>query len=185
MSLIAISFNAFAQETIEVTGRVTDAGNEPLIGVSVAVADAPGLGTITDVDGKYKIKLERYKKLVFTYIGFEKQEVLINEQRVVDITMKEAESSVLKEIVVTGSGVQTKQTLTGAVSTVNVQDLKSNPTSSISNALAGNVPGIMAMAVSGQPGKNISEFWTGNLHIWRRKQRACACRRIRARPERY
>ncbi len=159
MSLIAISFNAFAQETIEVTGRVTDAGNEPLIGVSVAVADAPGLGTITDVDGKYKIKLERYKKLVFTYIGFEKQEVLINEQRVVDITMKEAESSVLKEIVVTGTGVQTKQTLTGAVSTVNVEDLKSNPTSSISNALAGNVPGIMAMAVSGQPGKNISEFW--------------------------
>ncbi|HMM04970.1 MULTISPECIES: TonB-dependent receptor [unclassified Dysgonomonas] len=159
MSLIAFSLNTFAQETVEVTGRVTDAGNEPLIGVSVAVADAPGLGTITDVDGKYKIKLERYKKLVFSYIGFERQEVLINEQRVVDITMKEAESSVLKEIVVTGTGVQTKQTLTGAVSTVNMRDLKSNPTSSISNALAGNVPGIMAMAVSGQPGKNISEFW--------------------------
>src|SRR5690606_33784779 len=64
----------------------------------------------------------------------------------------------LDEVVVTGTGAQTRLTLTGAVTTVNVNDLKSNPTSSLSNALAGNVPGVMAMMQSGQPGRNISEF---------------------------
>src|SRR5690606_5745922 len=66
---------------------------------------------------------------------------------------------VLEEIVVTGTGAQKMLTLTAAVSSVNVDDMKSNPTASITNALAGNVPGVMAMMQSGQPGKNISEFW--------------------------
>lgn len=157
--LLGLSVNTYAQETIEVTGVVTDVQNEPLIGVSVSIAESAGLGTVTDLDGKFKIKVERYKKLVFSYLGFEKQEILINDQRVLNITLKEAESSVLNEIVVTGTGVQTKQTLTGAITTVNVDQLKSNPSSSITNTLAGNVPGIMAMQKSGQPGKNISEFW--------------------------
>jgi TonB-linked SusC/RagA family outer membrane protein len=159
MSLVSFSMSILAQETVEVTGVVLDTNNEPLIGVNISVADAPGLGTITDVDGKYKIKVQEYNRLVFTYIGFQRQEVLVKDQRVINVVMKEAESSLLKEVVVTGTGVQTKQTLTGAITTVNMEDLKSNPSSSITNALAGNVAGVMAMAVSGQPGKNISEFW--------------------------
>lgn len=159
ISLISFSFSAWAQEIIEVTGTVTDASNEPLIGVSISIAEMPGLGTVTDINGNYKIKVERYRKLVFSYIGFERVEALVNEQHVINIKMKEAESSVLDEVVITATGAQTKQTLTGAVSTVDVKLLKSNTTSSISNALAGNVPGIMAMGVSGQPGKNVSEFW--------------------------
>lgn len=159
MLFLGLSFNIFAQESIEVTGIVVDANKEPLIGVSISVAESAGLGTITDLDGKFKIKVERYKKLVFSYVGFERQEILINDQKVLSITMHESKSSILNEVVVTGTGVQTKQTLTGAVTTVKVDDLKSNPTSSISNALAGNVAGVLAMAKSGQPGKNVSEFW--------------------------
>jgi len=159
MLLIGFSVSAFAQETIEVTGTVTEANGQPLTGVTVSVKDVPGLGIMTDFDGKYKIKLEKYKTLVFTYLGFDKQEVLITDQKTIDIVMKEADASVLNEVVVTGTGRQTKLSLTGAVTTVDVEDLKSNPSSNISNALAGNVPGIMAMGVSGQPGKNVSEFW--------------------------
>ncbi|RXF71835.1 SusC/RagA family TonB-linked outer membrane protein [Arcticibacter tournemirensis] len=159
MFFLCISAAALAQETVEVTGVVTDVKREPLIGVSIAVLDAPGLGTTTDVNGRYKIKMERYKKLKFSYIGFDSQEILVKDAFVINVTLKESESSVLNEVVITGTGVQKKASLTAAVTTVNVADLKSNPTSSISNALAGNVPGVMAMMQSGQPGKNISEFW--------------------------
>jgi TonB-linked SusC/RagA family outer membrane protein len=157
--LLSVINLSLAQEIVEVTGIVLDAQKNPLPGISVHVLDAPGLGTITDNKGVYKIKAERYKKLVFRSVGFQTQEVVIKEDLTLNITLVEKESSVLEEVVVTGTGNQTKLTLTGAVTTVNVDDLKSNPTSSLSNALAGNVAGVMAMMQSGQPGRNISEFW--------------------------
>jgi len=157
--LLSVTFGALAQEIVEVSGVVVDAQKQPLVGVSIFVTDAPGLGTITDNNGQYKIKLERYKKLTFTYIGYQKQEVLVKDNFVINISLEEDDTSVLDEIVVTGTGNRTRLNATGAVTTVNVNDLKSNPTSSLSNALAGNVAGVMAMMQSGQPGRNISEFW--------------------------
>jgi len=159
MLLLCVAFSTLAQEMVEVTGVVVDTKKEPLPSVSVFVTDAPGLGTTTDNQGRYKIKVERYKKLNFTYLGYKKQEILVKDNFVINVTMEEAETSVLDEVVVTGTGVQKKLSVTGAVTTVNVEELKSNPTSSLSNALAGNVAGVMAMMQSGQPGKNISEFW--------------------------
>ena len=70
---------------IEVEGLVTDESKEPLIGVNVIIKDIPGLGAITDIDGKFKIKMEPYHRLVFSFIGFEKQEVLIKEQRTIKV----------------------------------------------------------------------------------------------------
>ena len=157
--LIGFSASAFAQETIVVTGVVTDTNNEPLIGVNIIVSDVPGLGTITDRDGNYSIEMEPYHKLIFSYIGYEKQEVLVKDQRRINIKMKESESSVLDEVVITGTGAQKKLTVTGAISTVKMDELKSNPSPSITNTLAGNVAGVMSMQTSGQPGKNVSEFW--------------------------
>ena len=150
---------AWAQETIVVTGVVTDGNKEPLIGVNITVRDMPGLGAITDINGKYSIKMEPYQRLIFSYIGFDKAEVLVKEQRVVNVSLKESEASTLDEVVITGTGVQKKLTVTGAVTTVNVDDLKANPTGNLSNALAGNVAGVLAMQTSGQPGQNTSEFW--------------------------
>lgn len=147
-----------AQEQIEVTGLVMDEQKEPLIGVNIAIKDQPGLGTITDITGHFKIKMTQYTYLVFSYVGFEKQEVLVKENNVVNVIMKENVFNVLEDVIVTGLGARKKITVTGAVTTVEVEDLKT-PTSSISNALAGNVPGIMARQTSGQPGDNVSEFW--------------------------
>ena len=56
---------------IEVEGLVTDESKEPLIGVNVIIKDIPGLGAITDIDGKFKIKMEPYHRLVFSFIGFD------------------------------------------------------------------------------------------------------------------
>lgn len=159
MLLLGFSASVWSQETVVVTGVVSDTQKEPLVGVNIMINDAPGLGAITDINGKFKIKMEPYHKLTFSYVGFEKVEVLIKEQRVVNVTMKEAAASSLDEVVITGTGAQKKLTVTGAVTTVNVNDLKSNPTGSISNALAGNVAGVLAMQTSGQPGQNVSEFW--------------------------
>ena len=75
---------------IEVEGLVTDESKEPLIGVNVIIKDIPGLGAITDIDGKFKIKMEPYHRLVFSFIGFEKQEVLIKEQRTISSFDKNA-----------------------------------------------------------------------------------------------
>ncbi|HEX3009798.1 MAG TPA: SusC/RagA family TonB-linked outer membrane protein, partial [Bacteroidales bacterium] len=157
--LLGFSVSALAQETIVVTGVVTDSINQPMVGVNIIVSDMPGLGTITDAEGKYKIKMEPFHKLVFSFIGYDKQEILVKEQTELNVQMKESESSILEEVVVTGTGVQKKLTVTGAITTVKMEELKSIPASSIANTLAGNVAGVMTMQTSGQPGKNVSEFW--------------------------
>lgn len=163
IGLFCMVIQGFAQEkdteTIEVTGIVMYQNKEPLIGANVVVKDVPGLGAITDIDGKYKIKVKSYQRLLFSYVGFETEEVLIKTQKVVNVTMKEAAASVLDEVVVTGTGIQKKISVTGAITAINVEELKSTPSASITNALAGNVAGVLAMQTSGQPGKNTSEFW--------------------------
>ena len=162
--LFCFSYNLSAQqeddtEVIVVKGIVTDEVGEALIGANVVVKDVPGLGAITDINGRYSIKMEAYHRLIFSYIGYEKKEVLVKTQKVVNVKMKEDTSSVLDEVVITGTGSQKKLTVTGAVTSVNVNDLKSTPSNNITNALAGNVAGIMAMQTTGEPGKNVSEFW--------------------------
>ena len=158
MLLLGLSTSALAQESIVVTGVVTDTNKEPMIVVNVSISNIPGLGAITDLNGKYSIKMPPYHKLVFTYIGFEKVEVLVKEQRTVNVTMKEASAREIDEVVITGTGAQKKLTVTGAITNVDVDVLKANPSGSMANALAGNVPGILAMQTSGKPG-SVSEFW--------------------------
>ena len=158
MLLLGLSTSALAQESIVVTSVVTDTNKEPMIGVNVSISNIPGLGAITDLNGKYSIKMPPYHKLVFTYIGFEKVEVLVKEQRTVNVTMKEASAREIDEVVITGTGAQKKLTVTGAITNVDVDVLKANPSGSMANALAGNVPGILAMQTSGKPG-SVSEFW--------------------------
>ena len=154
MLLLGLSTSALAQESIVVTGVVTDTNKEPMIGVNVSISNIPGLGAITDLNGKYSIKMPPYHKLVFTYIGFEKVEVLVKEQRTVNVTMKEASAREIDEVVITGTGAQKKLTVTGAITNVDVDVLKANPSGSMANALAG----ILAMQTSGKPG-SVSEFW--------------------------
>ena len=157
---LGTTLSALAQNEITITGRVTDQSGEAVIGGSVIVKDAKGLGTITDYDGNYKIKVQQYRTLVFSYIGYKTQEVLVKgDKTVINIQLVEDVQNAVDEVVVTGMGTQKKLTVTGAVTNVKMDDLKHYSTSNLTNTLAGNVPGIMAFQSSGQPGKNTSEFW--------------------------
>lgn len=157
-----VSLATFAQGKMEITGTVTDEKNEPMIGVTISVKDSPGMGTVTGLDGHYKISVNQYSYLIFTYLGYEKQEIFIKDKKVINVSMKPSKANVLNDVIVTGLGTRKKITVTGAVTTVDVDQLKT-PTASLSNALAGNVPGIFAQMSSGQPGSNVSEFWIRGL----------------------
>lgn len=155
----ALFATVFSQQAeVEITGIVTDSLHEPLIGVSIAIKDKPGVGTVTNANGEYKIMATPYNVLIFSYVGFEKIEIPVQNQREIDVIMKEGDESVLSEVVVTGTGVQRKITVTGAITTVDIKTLRT-PTSNITNALAGNVAGVISMQRSGEPGSNNSEFW--------------------------
>ena len=164
MLLLGISLDIWSQEkNVTVTGIVTDANKEPLIGVNISILNMPGLGVITDMNGRYNIKVPAYNRLVFSYIGYETVQVLIKEQTVVNVKMKEAASTVIDEVVVTGLGAQKKIAVTGAVSNVDVDALKSVPSTSVVDGLAGVVPGIMAMQSSGGRPGSVSEFWIRSI----------------------
>ena len=108
---------------IEVSGIVLDSNKDPLIGANIVVKNVPGLGVITNIDGKFKIKVELYQRLIVSYIGFESQEILIKDKKTLTVIMQESKSSVLDEVVITGTGEQKKITVTGAVSSANIAHL--------------------------------------------------------------
>lgn len=98
---------AFAQN--KVTGTVTDKSGEPLIGVNVLEAGTTN-GCITDVDGKYSLNVERGETLIFSFIGYNKQEVKVT-QNIIDVTMSE-DTELLDEVVVIGYGSMSRKDVT-------------------------------------------------------------------------
>jgi TonB-linked SusC/RagA family outer membrane protein len=153
-----VAQNIFAQQDIQVSGTVIDENNETMIGVNIYVKNEPGFGTVTDNNGKYTIKVKKNVTLVFSYLGYDKQEIDMDGRTTIDVQMLPSESSVLDEVVITATGAQKKVSVSGAITTVDVKTLKT-PTANIANALAGNVAGVIAMQLSGEPGSNKSEFW--------------------------
>ena len=158
LALFSMGISAQKQK-VEVSGTIVDANGIPLIGATVVVKDKPGIGVASNIDGEYKIEMETFQYLVFSYIGFETQEQLVkDENMILDIIMQESKATALDEITITGMGPQKKVTVTGAITTVDVGTLRT-PSTNISNSLLGNVAGVLAMQQSGQPGSNTSEFW--------------------------
>jgi len=152
------SFAQNSTASVTVTGKVTNEQHEPLIGVSVIVKNEPGLGVTTNENGEFNIRMQQYQWLVFSYVGSETQEVLIKDQFKLNIILKDSEYNIMDEVAITALGPQKKVTVTGAVTSVDLTTLRT-PTANLSNALAGNVAGVMAMQSNGQPGNNTSEFW--------------------------
>lgn len=153
----AATVEMLQQQKRTVTGTVTDAvDGSPLIGVNV-VEKGTQNGVVTDPDGKYAITVTGKKPvLVFSYIGYKKREAPVEDLGVVNIRM-EGDVNSLDEVVVVGSGVQKKVSVTGAISSVKGTALKT-PTSSLTNALAGRLAGVIAKTTSGEPGAS-SEFY--------------------------
>lgn len=156
--LCAVQSISAQQDRMQVSGTVTDENNEPMIGVNIYVKNEPGFGVNTNLDGKYTIKVRKNATLVFSFVGYDKKEVEVEGKSVINVKMASNDNNVLNEVVVTGAGAVKKASISGAISTVDVKTLKI-PTANITNALAGNIAGVISMQVSGEPGANQSEFW--------------------------
>ncbi len=134
----------------KVTGQVTDEEGEPLIGVSVQADNAKG-GVTTDIDGNYTISLGAPATLTFSYVGMTPEKVKVNATRKLNIVLK-ADVNTLDDVVVVGYGVQRKVNLTGAVQSVNSDEILRRSVSNGSSALQGIIPGLTATVSSGAPG---------------------------------
>lgn len=136
-----------------ITGVVADTNGETLLGVNV-IAKGTTIGTITDETGSFSIQLpESVTTLIFSSIGLTTVEVDITDMTTVNITMEESFEG-LDEVVVVGYGTQKKATATGAIATVDTQELIRTPVANMSQAIVGLVPGISAVQFGGEPGRN-------------------------------
>ena len=120
-----------------VKGTVVDEKGEPVIGASVVVAGQPGSGVITDLDGNYTIQVPKGKKITISYIGYISQTVAPGGR----VQLKE-DAQNLEEVVVVGYGVQKKAHLTGAISTVNVDEIQDLASGDVASSLNGLVNGL-------------------------------------------
>ena len=150
---------------ITVSGTVLDkTTNDPLIGVSVVVKGVANAGTITDMDGKFTLKLPYAEApLVFSYLGYQPQEIVPGAKKELTVLLQE-DTKALQEVVVVGYTKQRKETMIGSVATITTKDLTQSPTANINNALAGRLPGLIVnQYAGGEPGVDQSElFIRGN-----------------------
>ena len=139
-------------ELLWTSGSVVDKQNEPLPGVTVNIKGG-SQGVITDVDGKYRIKVPNRKAvLVFSFIGFQTQEVSINGRSTVDVILQETITQ-LNDVVIVGYGQQKKESVVAALSTI------SATASNLGVALAGRLPGLTVLQRSGVPGGENLDFY--------------------------
>jgi TonB-linked SusC/RagA family outer membrane protein len=128
----------------------------PLPGVSVIDANNPTRGVQADFDGNFTITLDDGNtSLRFSYIGFKSAVVPVNNQSTINVSLEEDVAN-LEEVVVVGYGTQKKATVTGAVTAVQGPVLESSPAISVSNSLAGRLPGVVIIQTSGEPGNDQS-----------------------------
>ena len=141
-----------AQTRNQVSGRVTDAAGEPLVGATVVVVGTT-TGTTTDIDGNYAINAPAAGQLKFSYIGYAEQTVEIGTQSVINITLQD-DSQVLKDVVVIGYGTMEKKSVTSSITSIKGDDLTAGMGgSTIATVLQGKVPGL---TISGSSSPNSS-----------------------------
>ncbi|MGQ1948207.1 SusC/RagA family TonB-linked outer membrane protein [Geofilum sp. OHC36d9] len=147
--LMSVNLGLFSQN-ITVTGNVTDASGASLPGVNI-VLEGTQQGTVSDVDGNYRIEVPADGVLQFNFIGFSVQSLPVNQQSVINVTLQEDLMS-LEEVVVVGYGTQRKEAVTGSVASVKGDIVREVPASNITQALQGRVSGVEMSQTSSKPG---------------------------------
>ncbi len=154
---IEITGGKIEQQKKQITGRVVDKDGFPLPGVTITVKGKRGIGTVTDVDGFYKITCDSEEVLVFTYVGHLPHEEKAETLDRVTITMKE-DAVALEEVQVVAFGKQKKESVVSSISAVTPTELRV-PSSNLTTAFAGRMAGIIAYQRSGEPGLDNAEFF--------------------------
>ncbi|MCC6726148.1 MAG: SusC/RagA family TonB-linked outer membrane protein, partial [Saprospiraceae bacterium] len=151
MALFGIFLSLDALGQMNIKGVVSDENAQPLIGATVLVKNTTR-GTVTDIDGTYEITANKGDVIVFSFTGFVSQEVAVDGNTSINISLKEGTD--LSEVVVVAYGQQKKVTVTGAVASLKGKEVVRSPAVDMSNSLAGRLPGLVVIQTSGEPGQD-------------------------------
>ncbi|MDR2919549.1 MAG: TonB-dependent receptor [Tannerella sp.] len=143
--------SAVSQQSKRITGVVTDANGEPIIGANVMEKGTASNGTITNIDGDYSLDVREGAVLVFSYIGYNAQEISTSGKTILNVVLAE-DAQILDEVVVVGYGQQKRGSVTGSVASIQSKEITTVKTPNVSNTLAGKLPGLRAVQRSGAPG---------------------------------
>ena len=155
--LCLFPLGAMAQSAVK--GTVNDDSGEPIIGASV-VEKGTTNGTVTDFDGNFSLNVKSGATLVVSYIGYTTQEIAVNGQSTINVTLKE-DNALLDEVVVVGYGVQKKKLVTGATVQVKGDDIAKLNTTNALEAMQSSTPGVQITQSSSQPGKGYKVYIRG------------------------
>jgi TonB-dependent starch-binding outer membrane protein SusC len=151
LMMLQIPQSIFSQSSTAVSGKIiSQEDGKPIPGVSIVIKDT-SIGTVTDVDGNYSLNASENAILVFSFVGFITEEVPVNSQSVINVTMKMQIQS-LDEIVVTGYSTQRKKDITGSVAVLDMDNLQKVLSRSAEDALQGMAAGVSVIR-SGGPGR--------------------------------
>lgn len=153
-----------AQQTITVTGTITMAENgDPLPGASVVIQGTTK-GAISDVDGKYEIKVSTTDVLRFSFVGMEPQVLPVEGRSVIDVVMVDA-AKTLEDVVVVGYGTQRKGNVISSMDVIKPEQLRL-PSRALSTSLAGRLAGVIAVQTKGEPGYDGADFWIRGVNTF-------------------
>lgn len=157
----------YAQSGRIVTGTVVDSNREPLYGVTVMVRNKPGVGVITDFDGKFSITLApEDTHLVVSFLGMATQTINVSGRSTFNIVM-ESDSRIFDEVVVVGFGQQRKESVVGAIAQTTSKTLeRTGGVTSLGQALTGNLPGVVTLTTTGKPGEEDPEIVIRGVSTW-------------------
>ena len=147
---------SYSQDTSSntITGTVSDANGEPLVGVNIVV-EGTETGAVTDLEGSYSISVADGATLVFSFLGYTPRKVVVEDQSIIDVSLEE-EISALDEVVVIGYGTQRRADLTGSVSQVGSREINSFPSTNVLQSLSGRAAGVQVSQTTGAPGAGLN-----------------------------
>lgn len=149
---LSLPFQAMAQKQ-SVTGTIVEVNGEPVIGATV-LEKGTSNGTSSDLDGKFVLNVDSKGTLIISYVGYATQEIPVKGRSVINVTLKE-DTQFLDELVVVGYGMMKKSDMTGAISSVNGDDLAKRTTTNPAEALQGKIAGVNVMKAGGNAGAGI------------------------------
>lgn len=154
---ISVQLSVAQSGSLTIRGKVKDGTGLGIPGVSVLLKNTT-IGTTTDLDGNYTIKVTNAKGiLIFSFVGYKKTEVEIKGLEKIDVLLPEDDSA-LDEVVVVAYGQQKKESMVSSIAAINPKELK-GPTSNLTTMLAGRVSGMIAYQRSGEPGRDNANFF--------------------------
>jgi len=163
MFVLLLLFTGFTVAQRTISGTVIDASNdEPLIGANILIKGT-STGTVTDIDGNYSLSVEEGDVLVFSYTGFQEQEITVAGQATIDVGL--SVGRLLDEVVVIGYGTAKKSDLTGSVTSVDEEDFNKGNFTAPDQLIQGKVSGVQVLGNSGQPGAAATVRIRGNSSV--------------------